>query len=65
MVVDARRDKSRGSVATLLIQTGTLEVGDNIVIGGIRGRVRAMFDHNGERIEDRRSLNASGDPGTQ
>ena len=51
VVVDARRDKSRGSVATLLIQTGTLEVGDNIVIGGIRGKVRAMFDHNGERIE--------------
>lgn len=51
VVVDARRDKSRGSVATLLIQTGTLEVGDNIVVGGIRGRVRAMFDHNGERIE--------------
>ena len=51
VVVDARREKSRGSVATLLIQTGTLEVGDNIVIGGIRGRVRAMFDHDGERIE--------------
>ena len=51
VVVDARRDKSRGSVATLLVQTGTLEVGDNIVIGGIRGRVRAMFDHNGERID--------------
>ena len=51
VVVDARRDKSRGSVATLLIQTGTLEVGDNIVIGGIRGKVRAMFDHNGDRIE--------------
>ena len=38
-------------MATLLVQTGTLEVGDNIVIGGIRGRVRAMFDHNGERIQ--------------
>ena len=50
VVVDARRDKSRGSVATLLIQTGTLEVGDNIVVGGMRGKVRAMFDHNGERI---------------
>ena len=49
VVVDARRDKSRGSVATLLIQTGTLEVGDNIVIGGIKGRVRAMFDHNRAR----------------
>ncbi len=51
VVVDARRDKSRGSVATLLIQTGTLEVSDNIVIGGIKGRVRAMFDHNGDRIQ--------------
>ncbi len=51
VVVDARRDKSRGSVATLLVQTGTLEVGDNIVVGGVRGRVRAMFDHNGERID--------------
>jgi translation initiation factor IF-2 len=51
VVVDARRDKSRGSVATLLIQTGTLEVGDNIVVGGMKGKVRAMFDHNGDRIQ--------------
>ena len=51
VVVDARRDKSRGSVATLLVQTGTLEVGDSIVIGGIKGKVRAMFDHNGDRIQ--------------
>ena len=50
VVVDARRDKSRGSVATLLVQTGTLEVGDNIVVGGMRGKIRAMFDHNGERM---------------
>ena len=50
IVVEARRDKSRGSVATLLIQTGTLEVGDNIVIGGIRGKIRAMFDDSGRRI---------------
>ena len=51
VVVDARRDKSRGSVATLLVQTGTLEVGDSIVIGGIKGKVRAMFNHNGDRIQ--------------
>ena len=51
VVIDARRDKSRGSVATLLIQTGTLEVGDSIVIGATRGRIRAMFDHEGNRIE--------------
>jgi translation initiation factor IF-2 len=51
VVVEARKDKSRGSVATLLIQTGTLEVGDLIVIGGIRGKIRAMFDYRGNRIE--------------
>ena len=51
VVVEARRDKSRGSVATLLIQTGTLEVGDNVVIGGVRGKIRAMFDESGGRIK--------------
>ena len=51
VVVEARRDKSRGCVATLLVQTGTLEVSDNIVIGGTRGKIRAMFDDNGNRME--------------
>lgn len=51
VVVEARRDKSRGTVATLLIQTGTLEVGDSVVVGGLRGRVRAMFDDSGNRIQ--------------
>ena len=51
VVVEARRDRSRGSVATLIVQTGTLHVGDNIVIGGIRGKIRAMFDDKGERME--------------
>ena len=51
VVVEARRDRSRGSVATLIVQTGTLEVGDNIVIGGIRGKIRAMFDSTGNRVE--------------
>ena len=51
VVVEARRDRSRGSVATLIVQTGTLHVGDNIVIGGIRGKIRAMFDDTGERME--------------
>ena len=51
VVVEARRDKSRGTIATLLIQTGTLEVGDQIVIGGMRGKVRAMFNDRGDRIE--------------
>ena len=51
VVVEARKDKSKGSVATLLVQTGTLQVGDIIVIGGIRGKIRAMFDFRGNRIE--------------
>ena len=50
VVVEARRDKSRGTIATLLIQTGTLEVGDSVVVGGLRGKVRAMFDDSGNRI---------------
>ncbi len=51
VVVEARRDRSRGTVATLIVQTGTLEIGDNIVIGGIRGKIRAMFDDEGNRID--------------
>ena len=51
VVVEARRDKSRGTVATLLVQTGTLRPGDNMVIGGIRGRIRAMFGSQGQKIE--------------
>ena len=51
VVVEARRDRSRGTVATLIVQTGTLEVGDNIVIGGIRGKIRAMFNDEGNRID--------------
>ena len=51
VVVEARIDRSRGAVATLIVQTGTLEVGDHIVVGGIRGKVRAMFDDEGNRID--------------
>lgn len=51
VVVEARLENSRGTVATLLIQTGTLEVGDSIVVGGLRGKIRAMFDDSGNRIE--------------
>ena len=51
VVVEARIDKQRGAVATVLVQTGTLSVGDNIVLGEIRGRVRAMFTDRGRRIK--------------
>ncbi len=51
VVVEARRDKSRGTVVTLLVQTGTLNVGDNIVIGALRGRIRAMFNDRGRKLK--------------
>ena len=51
VVVEARREKTRGTVATLLIQTGTLHVGDYVVIDGIRGRVRAMFNDRNQKIK--------------
>lgn len=49
-VIEARMDKSRGPTATLLVQKGTLHVGDNIVIGSASGRVRAMFDDKGNPV---------------
>ena len=50
-VIDARLDKGRGAVATLLVQEGTLSVGDSIVVGNTYGRVRAMVNDVGERIQ--------------
>ncbi|GAB3606847.1 hypothetical protein GCM10027413_22560 [Conyzicola nivalis] len=49
--IEAKLDKGRGAVATVLIQSGTLEVGDPIVSGTAYGRVRAMFDENGNSVE--------------
>ena len=51
VVVEARVDKSRGPVATVLVQTGTLRVGDNVVAGEVRGRVRAMLNDQAESIK--------------
>lgn len=51
-VVEARLDQGKGSVATLLVQQGTLHVGDPIVVGDTFGRVRAMTNENGRRIKD-------------
>lgn len=50
-VIDAQLDKGRGAVASLLIQEGTLSVGDPIVVGNTYGRVRAMVNDVGQRIQ--------------
>lgn len=50
-VIDAQLDKGRGAVASLLVQDGTLSVGDSIVVGNTYGRVRAMVSDVGQRIE--------------
>lgn len=50
-VIEAKLDRGRGPVATLLVQEGTLSVGDPIVVGNTYGRVRAMVNDDGERIK--------------
>ena len=52
LVVEAHLDRGRGPVATVLIQRGTLRVGDTIVAGPAYGRVRAMLDEHGDAIEE-------------
>ncbi|HIS28747.1 MAG TPA: translation initiation factor IF-2, partial [Candidatus Avamphibacillus intestinigallinarum] len=50
-VIDAQLDKGKGSVASLLVQDGTLHVGDSLVVGSTFGRVRAMVDDLGKRVK--------------
>ena len=50
-VIEAERDRARGVIATILVQNGTLDVGDTLVAGLSHGRIRAMFDFRGEAIE--------------
>ncbi|CCQ69469.1 Translation initiation factor 2 [Crocosphaera watsonii WH 0402] len=51
-VIEANLDRTRGPVATLLIQNGTLRVGDAIVAGSVFGKIRAMIDDRGNKVEE-------------
>jgi translation initiation factor IF-2 len=51
-VIEARLDKGRGAVATVLVQSGTLKTGDVVLVGQTSGRVRAMLDENGKPIKE-------------
>ena len=52
MVIESKIDKTRGVIATLLVQNGTLRKGDIVVVGAAWGRMRAMFSHNGDPIDE-------------
>jgi translation initiation factor IF-2 len=52
LVIEARLDKGRGPVATILVQSGTLKAGDMLLAGGAFGRVRAMLDENGAMVKE-------------
>jgi translation initiation factor IF-2 len=52
LVIEARLDKGKGPVATVLIQSGTLKRGDAVLVGSVFGRVRAMLDENGKAVSE-------------
>ena len=51
VVIEAKLDKARGPLATVLVQSGNLKVGDYVVVGGVYGRVRAMFNDRGKPVK--------------
>jgi translation initiation factor IF-2 len=52
LIIEAQLDKGMGPVATVLVQNGTLRVGDNFVVGSIAGKVRAMINDQGKRVRE-------------
>src|SRR5579864_1454798 len=52
VVLEAKLDRGRGPVATVLVQNGTLRTGDNFVVGNVYGKVRAMFDDRGQQLTE-------------
>ena len=51
VIIEAKLDRNRGPLATVLVQSGTLNVGDHIVAGTARGRVRALANDTGQRLK--------------
>jgi translation initiation factor IF-2 len=51
-VIEAKLDRGRGAVATVLVQDGTLRLNDSYIVGNTFGKVRAMFDDRGRAIEE-------------
>ena len=58
LVIEAQLDKGKGPVATILVQKGTLHVGDFIAAGACSGKVRAMMDDKGRRVKRGRSFHS-------
>ena len=52
LVIEAELDKGKGPVATVLVQKGTLHIGDNIAVGSCHGKIRAMMDDKGRRVKE-------------
>jgi translation initiation factor IF-2 len=52
VVLEAKLDRGRGPVGTILVQNGTLHAGDNFVVGNVYGKVRAMFDDRGQQLQE-------------
>ena len=50
VVIEAKLDQSRGPIATILVQNGTLKIGDNVIVGTVTGKIRAMADDKGRKI---------------
>ena len=53
-ILESRLDKGRGAVATMLVQRGTLRIGDAIVAGNASGKVRALYDYRGDKVQEAR-----------
>jgi len=59
-IIEAKLDKGRGPVATVLVQEGTLKLGDPFLSGAHHGRVRIMLDDRGQRVEQAEPFHACG-----